>query len=97
MLGLINGMIGGTCLVLPYLSLSAGWLSTTLVVGGIGFLSYYTAALIITHLGKSASIKESILSHFDDDYRYMMGYSLFIWISFVPPLFIYFRIICLQI
>jgi hypothetical protein len=61
-----------------------------------GFFSYYTAQLIIIHLGKAKNIKECILAHFEDD-RFMVGYSFFIWISFIPMLVSYFRIICLQI
>lgn len=96
-IGLLNGMIGGTCLVLPYYGLDSGWLTIILVCIIMGWISYYTAYLIILHLGKGSQIKDCILSHFDNDYKYMRGYSFFIWFSFIPYYLIYFRIICLQI
>lgn len=96
-IGLVNGMIGGTCLVLPQIGLKTGYLTTIIVCAVTGFISYYTAYLIVLHLGKGKQIKDCILSHFNNDYSYMTGYSLFIWISFMPLMLIYFRIICLQI
>ena len=96
-MGLTNGMIGGTILVLPLIGLTTGYVTTIWVTLLIGFISYYTARLIVTHLGKGKQIKDCIMAHAKDDYRYMVGYSFFIWFSFVPLLVIYFRIICLQI
>jgi amino acid permease len=94
--GLTNGMIGGTILVLPLLGIRTGYLMTFIVCMVLGFLSYYTAYLIVTHLGKGRHIKDSILSHFNNDYRYMTGYSFFMWFSFIPVFLTYFRLICLQ-
>jgi hypothetical protein len=47
-------------------------------------------------LGKCKGIKESVLAHFNHDYRYVKIYSLIIWISFLPIFLIYFRLIVLQ-
>ncbi len=96
-IGLVNGMIGGTCLVLPHIGLRTGWLTSILVALVTGWISYYTAYLIILHLGKGSQIKDCILNHFNNDYKYMTGYSFIIWVSFMPYMLIYFRIICLQI
>lgn len=96
-IGLVNGMIGGTCLVLPHIGLKTGWLMSMIVCGVCGWITYYTAYLIILHLGKGAQIKDCIVNHFNNDYKYMTGYSFIIWISFMPYMLIYFRIICLQI
>jgi amino acid permease len=95
--GLVNGMIGGTCLVIPYMGIKTGWAMSIVICLIIGWISYYTAYLIILHLGKGTQIKDCILTHFDNDYRYMTGYSFLIWLSFMPFMLIYFRIICLQI
>lgn len=62
-----------------------------------GFISYYTAYLIILHLGEGKNIKDCVMAHFNNDYHYMVGYSFFIWFSFIPIFMIYFRLICLQI
>jgi amino acid permease len=94
---LVNGMVGGTSLVLPYMGIKTGWIMSALICSGIGLITYYTAYLIVLHLGKGAQIKDCILNHFNNDYRYMTGYSFLIWLSFMPYLLIYFRIICLQI
>jgi hypothetical protein len=96
-LGLVNGMVGSSCLVLPVVGLTAGYITTIWVCLIIGYISYYTAYLIVLHLGKGRNIKESILAHYQADYKYMVGYSFFIWLSFIPMLVTYFRIICLQI
>lgn len=52
---------------------------------------------MVTHLGRGSQIKDSILAHFGNDYRAMQIYSFIIWLSFIPMLVGYFRIICLQI
>ena len=97
--GLVNGMVSGAgiCVVMPNLGLSAGWLTSLWVCTLTGFISYYTARLIVTHLGKGNTIKECVLSHFNNDYRYMRAYAAFIWFNLIVQLIIYFRIICLQI
>jgi amino acid permease len=66
-IGLLNGMIGGTILVLPILGLRAGYISILLICAVMGAISCYTAYLIILHLGKASNIKESILNHFDQN------------------------------
>ena len=63
-IGLVNGMVGSSCLVLHVIGITAGYLTTLWVCLLVGYLSYYTAYLIIVHLGKAKSIKESILAHF---------------------------------
>ena len=96
-LGLLNGMIGTSCLLLPIIGLTVGYLTTIWVCILIGSICYYTAHLIILHLGKAKDIKECILEHFGHNYSFMTAYSFIMWISFVPTVIGYFRIICLQI
>jgi amino acid permease len=64
--GLVNGMISGAgiCVVLPQLGMQAGWLTTLWVCVLTGFISYYTAKLIVIHLGKGSQIRDCILAHF---------------------------------
>ena len=56
-LGLVNGMVGSSCLILPIIGLTAGWLTTIWVCLLTGYVSYYTAYLIVVHLGKAKNIK----------------------------------------
>lgn len=96
-IGLLNGMIGGTILILPLLGMKTGYLMIALVCIFMGFLSGYTAYLIILHLGKSRNIKEAVLQHFKGDFKYTVIYNTFIGISFMPCLIAYFRLLCLQL
>ena len=84
-------------LVLPIMGLHAGWFTSIWVNLLVGFLSYYTASLIITHLGKALNMKESILAHFNENYTYMRAYGFINWLSFIPLIFINFTFICIQI
>jgi hypothetical protein len=54
--GLLNGMIGGTILVLPIIGISTGYLTAVIVSCVLGFITYYTANLNIVHLGKSKNM-----------------------------------------
>jgi hypothetical protein len=56
-IGLLNGMIGGTILVLPILGLRTGYISIIMICAIMGLISCYTAYLIILHLGKAKNIK----------------------------------------
>ena len=91
------GLIAFNGVVIPIMALSAGYLTSLLVNLGIGFITYYTASLILVHLGKGRNIKESILAHFDGNYNYMMGYGFVNWLSFMPLIIITFNFICLEI
>ena len=82
-------------LVLPVMGLTAGYITSIWVNLLVGFISYYTASLIITHLGKGKNMKESVLAHFKGDYKYMMAYSIINWLSFVPLIFLNFNFVCL--
>jgi hypothetical protein len=83
--------------VLPQLGMATGYITSFFVCIFTGYISYYTAKLIVIHLGKGNQIKDCILAHFNEDYRYMAGYGAFIWFNFIIQLVIYFRIICLQV
>ena len=75
----------------------AGYWTTIWVSLLVGYCLYYTALLILTHLGHAKNMKESILAHFQDDYTYMIGYSLIIWFSFIPFLILRFKVICHEV
>ena len=94
---LIIGMTAFNHLILPVMGLTAGYITSIQVNLLVGYSSYYTASLIISHLGKSKNMKESILSHFNGDYRYMVGYGIINWLSFLPIIFTFFNFSCLEI
>jgi len=96
-IGLLNGMIGGTILILPILGLRTGYISILLICFIMGAISCYTAYLIILHLGKAKNIKESILNHFDQNEKVAIFYNFFIGLSFWPLLFTYFHLLVTQI
>ena len=90
-------MIGISALILPVVGLQTGYLTIVWVCLLMGYISYYTASLIVVHMGQSKNIKESILSHFNNNYNYMIFYSGVIWLSFFPVFVSFFRLLCLQI
>jgi hypothetical protein len=95
--GLLNGMVGGTILVLPIIGIATGYITTVIVCALLGFLSYYTGNLVVVHLGKAKNMTESILNHFHQNYTYMTIYAFIVFCSQVPTLTIYFNLICLQL
>ena len=50
-LGLVNGMISTTILVLPCIALVAGSVSSVLLCLLFGLTTYYTAHLLVLHIG----------------------------------------------
>ena len=50
-LGLTNGMIGGTILVIPLIGIKTGYLIIPLVALFYGSIAAYTCYLIAQHLG----------------------------------------------
>jgi amino acid permease len=95
--GLLNGMVGGTILVLPIVGLSTGYLTTIIICLMLGFISYYTAHLIVVHLGKAKNMTECILNHFDQNYKYMIAYAIIVFCGQIPTIIMYFNLICLHL
>ena len=50
-LGLLNGMIGGTILVLPLLGVKTGFTLIPIISLFYGAIACYTCQLIVEHLG----------------------------------------------
>ena len=71
----------GICVVLPLLGLSAGWFTSIWTSMLVGFVSYYTGSLIVTHLGKGHTVKECLLEHTSHDYNYLRAYCGIIWFN----------------
>jgi len=94
---IVSGMVGTSCMVIPIISLNVGWLTIILTNVIVSFILYYTASLIVTHLGHAISMKESILEHFKNDHKYLVGYGFIIWVSLLPFLLLMVRIVCLEL
>lgn len=95
--GLSVGLVAFSGVLIPPMALNAGYITSLLVDLLIGFISYYTASLILVHLGRGRNIKESLLAHFDGNYNYMTGYGFVNWLSFLPLIIIIFNFICLEV
>ena len=96
-LGIVNGMIGGGIILLPLMSMHSGYITTIIVCLATGYICYYTAKLLVIHLGKEQNIRRAILVHFNLDKKYLKAYSFVIWVSFIPCFLSSFRVINLQI
>jgi hypothetical protein len=97
LIGMVNAMIGGSILILPTLSLNAGYLDWIFGCLILFIITTYTASLLVKHLGKAPNIKYLILHHFKGDHFYTTIYNIVIWFSFMGALIIYFKLFCGQI
>lgn len=90
-------MIGGTVLVLPILALHAGYVNMTVICFIMGMMSYYTAYLIISHVGVSKDIQVSILAHFAHNTTILKMYNVLICLNIAGTSIVYFQLIVMQI
>jgi hypothetical protein len=97
LVGLINATIGGSMLMLPILSMKAGYLDWGFACIILCMVCMYTAYLLVKHLGKAKNIKYLILGHFKGDRLYTTIYNIVIWFSFMSSQIIYFKLFCIQI
>ena len=96
-IALLNGMIGGTILVLPLLALKAGYLLVPMLVIFYGTLSCYCAYLLVLHLGNSHSLRTAILEHFHGRKKYSVFYSLALFTGLLSVVLIYFQLLVNQV
>lgn len=96
-MALLNGMIGGTILILPLLGITSGWLMIPLVALVYGLISFFSAYLIVLHLGDAPNINETILDHFKGDHFYSVIYNIFVGFSLFGFLLSYFPLIVKQL
>ena len=54
---MVSAMVGTSCMVIPIVGLTTGWLTTIWINAAVAFILYYTASLIITHLGQGKGMK----------------------------------------
>ena len=96
-LGLLNGMIGGTILILPLLGLKTGFVLIPSVSIFYGLVACYTCLLIVEHLGQSKNIREAILEHFNNKHYVTVIYNLVIGASLLGFIINYFILIIIQL
>jgi hypothetical protein len=96
MVALVNGMIGGSILVLPLVSLQAGWLESILVILFTGVFSYYSCYLSILHLGDQVDLDHALLRHFNGSKFLKVFYDFCVWSGILLLLTLYFELIVIQ-
>jgi len=54
---LVSGMLGTSLLVVPLIGTQAGYWTTLLMSFLVGYCLYYTAQLVLTHMGQAKNMK----------------------------------------
>lgn len=94
-LSLVNGMIGGLILILPVLTLSAGYLTALGVILVTGFFSYFSSKLCVLHVGGADDLDEALQQHFGSLWLRRL-YDVCVWSNLLLIGMLYFELIVLQ-
>lgn len=94
---LLNGMVGGTILILPIIGLQTGYILIPIVSLIFGSMTFYTCYLISIHLGEATTVKDSVKEHFNNRKGFVMFYDFVLGCSFVGILINYFKLILNQL
>jgi len=94
--GMVNGMIGGLILILPVLTLNAGYIFSLIVLAVIGALSYYSSYLCVLHMGDQPDLDYAILRHFNGNKAIKILYDLCVWSNLILIDMLYFELIVIQ-
>ena len=95
-LAIVNGMIGGSILVIPLTSLQAGWAYTLIVILITGLFSFYSCYIAIIHLGDQKDLDSALLRHLNGRKFLKIFYDFCVWIGLVLLLMLYFDLIVVQ-
>ena len=87
---LLNGMIGGTILVLPILTKSGGWMLTLLTIFITGAASFYSCYIAMIHLGDQKDIDKALLRHFNGSQFMKAAYDFSVFVGLLLVLLFYF-------
>ena len=90
-------MVSSTLLVLPVMAMTAGYLTTAFLAILFGALTYYTARLLVVHIGEEKVPHMFILHHFDKDYRYLIFLNFIVWVGYIPIFIIFLKIIVINV
>jgi hypothetical protein len=97
LIALLNGMLGGTILVVPLLGMHTGYVLIPIIVTVYGCISGYCTHLLVLHLGKAKSLRKAILEHFHDKRVFVVIYDSVIVLAFLGILINYFLLMVKQI
>jgi amino acid permease len=90
---MVNGMIGGSILVIPLTSMQAGWAFTIIVIALTGIFSFYSCYLSVKHLGDQKDLDSALLRHFNGSRVLKIFYDFCVWIGMILILMLYFDLI----
>ena len=93
---MVNGMIGGSILVLPLTSLQGGWGFTLLIILFTGFFSFYCCYIGVIHLGDQNDMDGALLRHFNGNRFLKIFYDFCVWMGLILLLILYFELIVIQ-
>lgn len=93
---LVNGMIGGSILVLPLTSLEVGWAYTIIIILVTAIFSFYSCYIGVVHLGDQKDLDSALLRHFNGSKFLKIFYDFCVWIGLLLLLILYFDLIIIQ-
>ena len=93
---IVNGMIGGSILVLPLVSLEGGWLLTIFVIIVTGFFSFYCCYLAMLHIGDQSDLDSALLRHFNGSKFLKIFYDFCVFMGLLLLLILYYDLIVIQ-
>ena len=93
---IVNGMIGGSILVLPLTALAAGYGYTLIIVLITGFFSFYSCYLGVIHLGDQKDLDTALLRHFNGSKFLKIFYDFCVFMGVMMLLILYFDLIVIQ-
>ena len=96
-IGMLNGMLGGTILVVPLLGKESGYLMIPVVTLYFGLVSWYCTYLLVYHLGDHKSIAESFTEHFNGKLLPGQIFNVLVDLAMGVVLIIYFQLACKQV
>ena len=89
-------MVSSTLLLLPVIAIKAGYMTTSLLAMFFGALTFYTARLLVVHIGQEKMPHMFILHHFHNDYRYLIFFNFIVWVGYFPIFVIFLKIIVIN-
>jgi len=96
-LALLNGMFGGSIMVLPILALQVGWFYLSLIVITTVIINWYSCHLVLMHLGNERDVGSVIINHFKKNKLVITAYNMTTTLGLLTALVVYFKLIVIQI
>ena len=93
---IVNGMVGGTILVLPVLTTSAGWALALLTICVTGAASFFSCYIAVIHLGDQSDVDKALFRHFNGSKFMKAAYDFCVFVGLLLAILFYFELIYLQ-